>query len=151
MDNAFIRSARASLATHKIEDAARMGDEALVRKLLDDGANVEGPDDSWTSPLWCACRSVDEDTVERYLGVIRLLIERGARVDGREGWGGAPLFQACQGFDMPENAVAIAAVLIDAGADVNQATTLAFADKLVSGSMAGRQTGRTRSSRQVGR
>ena len=96
-----------------------MGDEALVRKLLDDGANVEGPDDSWTSPLWCACRSVDDDTVERYLGVIRLLIERGARVDGREGWGGAPLFQACQGFDMPENAIEIAAVLIDAGADVN--------------------------------
>ena len=84
MDHA-LRSARASLATHKIEDAARMGDEALVRKLLDDGANVEGPDDSWTSPLWCACRSVDDDNVERYLGVIRLLIERGARVDGREG------------------------------------------------------------------
>ena len=114
-----LRNARAALATHKIEDAARMGDEALVRKLLDDGANVEGRDDSWVSPLWAACRSVDDD-VERYVGVIRLLIERGARVDvGREGWGGTPLFSSCQGFEMPENAVEIAAVLIDAGADVN--------------------------------
>ena len=66
-----LRNARAALATHKIEDAARMGDEALVRKLLDDGANVEGPDDSWTTPLWWACR-VGYDDVERYLGVIRL-------------------------------------------------------------------------------
>ena len=110
---------QAAIATEQLAEAAKSGDEALVRKLLDDGANVEGPDDSWTSPLWCACRSVDDDNVERYLGVIRLLIERGARVDGREGWGGAPLFQACQGFDMPENALEIAAALIDAGADVN--------------------------------
>ena len=69
-----------SVATEQIEDAAKDGDLALVRKLLDDGANVEGPDDSWTTPLWWACR-VGYDDVERYLGVIRLLMERGARVD----------------------------------------------------------------------
>ena len=61
-----------SVATEQIEDAAKDGDLALVRKLLDEGANLEGPDDSWTTPLWWACR-VGYDDVERYLGVIRLL------------------------------------------------------------------------------
>ena len=75
---------QAACATEQIEDAAKDGDLALVRKLLDDGANVEGPDDSWTTPLFWACRKGYDD-VERYLGVIRLLMERGARVDvGRE-------------------------------------------------------------------
>ena len=40
-----------SVATEQIEDAAKDGDLALVRKLLDEGANLEGPDDSWTTPL----------------------------------------------------------------------------------------------------
>ena len=63
---------QAACATEQIEDAAKDGDLALVRKLLDDGANVEGPDDSWTTPLFWACRKGYDD-VERYLGVIRLL------------------------------------------------------------------------------
>ena len=110
---------QAAIATEQLAEAAKSGDEALVRKLLDDGANVEGLDYHWTTPLWWACRKGYDD-VERYLGVIRLLMERGARVDvGRDGIYGTPLFQSCQGFEMPENAVEIAAVLIDAGADVN--------------------------------
>ena len=66
---------QAARATEQIEDAAKDGDLALVRKLLDDGANVEGPDDSWTTPLFWACRKGYDD-VERY--VINLADDTGA-------------------------------------------------------------------------
>ena len=120
-------------ATDQICDAARMGDENLVRKLLDDGTNVHGSDDpdhdrsfSGKTPLWITCRNAKGgDMMQRYLGVVRLLIERGARVnDGgrgaeRGGVLGPPLYQVCYGFEMEHNMVEIAAALIDGGADVN--------------------------------
>lgn len=120
-------------ATDQLCDAARMGDENLVRKLLDDGTNVHGSDDpdhdrsfSGKTPLWITCRNAKGgDMMQRYLGVVRLLIERGARVnDGgrgaeRGGVLGPPLYQVCYGFEMEHNMVEIAAALIDGGADVN--------------------------------
>lgn len=120
-------------ATDQLCDAARMGDENLVRKLLDDCTNVHGSDDpdhdrsfSGKTPLWITCRNAEGgDMMQRYLGVVRLLIERGARVnDGgrgaeRGGVLGPPLYQVCYVFEMEHNMVEIAAALIDGGADVN--------------------------------
>ena len=62
-----------------LRDAARAGDVARVRALLDAGAPIDAPGRHGVTPLLLAA-------TKGHLDAVRLLIERGAAVNAREGF-----------------------------------------------------------------
>lgn len=71
--------------------AASNGQEAAVRILLDEGANIEVSDDYGNTPLILAARHGHE-------AVVRLLLEKGANIEAKDKYGSSPLISAaCMG------------------------------------------------------
>ena len=91
----------------KLIKAARKGDYATVRKLLDNGADVDYLDkDGHTSIHWAS--------VIGHTEVLRLLIERGGSVNTANIRGYTPLMAACA-----RGIRRVVAILIEHGADGN--------------------------------
>ncbi|KAH6699677.1 ankyrin repeat-containing domain protein [Leptodontidium sp. MPI-SDFR-AT-0119] len=88
--------------------AVQMGDEGMVRLLLDRGADINGAG-RIDSPLCQAARIGHE-------GIVRLLLGRGADVNRANLWGDSPLYEAAM-----MGREGIVRLLLDRGADVNGA------------------------------
>ncbi len=84
-------------------------DPAVIRALVDAGADVNGKNDYGDTPLHLAARGNEN------LAMTRALVEAGADVDGKNGYGDTPLHIAASGN---EN-LAVIRVLLYAGADVH--------------------------------
>ena len=91
-----------------LHDACQEGDIEAVRLAVDiHGRDLEQVDNYGCTPLLLGAR-------EGHVGVVSFLVERGANVDG------GVLHIVCGVFDKCESVgLAIAKVLIEAGADVN--------------------------------
>jgi ankyrin repeat protein len=86
--------------------AAFSGHEAVVRLLLDRGADVEAKaEDKWTALIWAA--------ILGHEAIVRLLLDRGADVEAKAGNGRTALtLVASLGYE------AVVRLLLDRGADV---------------------------------
>lgn len=91
----------------KLFDAAKGGDLAEIRRLLQDGADVNAKDKNGYTPLHITAATGDKDAAE-------LLITKGADVNGEGSVYMTPLGVAAM-FDRVE----VAELLIAKGADVN--------------------------------
>ncbi|MDE0039535.1 MAG: ankyrin repeat domain-containing protein [Gammaproteobacteria bacterium] len=125
------------LGTRYIWHAAGVGDVAAVARFLDDEpslVNQRGGYFDW-EPLLYACYSRLDLDGHSTLGVAGLLIERGADPDSHYMWGGQYRFTALTGafgegemgpVNQPphEYCVALAGLLLDAGADPNDGQAL---------------------------
>ncbi|KAJ0405161.1 hypothetical protein P43SY_001366 [Pythium insidiosum] len=87
--------------------AAASADAAIVRVLLELGANAHATDLRGRTPLHWAAR-------EGNAGVVRLLVERGLAVDARDGGRQTPLYAAAEAGH-----VEVMRELVDLGADVD--------------------------------
>lgn len=108
--------------------AAREGHTAMVRRLLDAGAGINGTEANEITPLLMAVSNDHAETA-------RLLIERGARLDDQDWYGRSPLWSAVnvrnlylhnQTFEHlveREPMLEIARLLLEKGADPNPRTT----------------------------
>lgn len=94
-------------------EAAAIGSTAVLKLLLDAGADVESANGEGQTALMAVARTGNVDAA-------RLLIRRGANVNAREGWGGqtALMWAAAQGHP------AMIRLLIRHGADVNARATV---------------------------
>ncbi|MEW6351608.1 MAG: ankyrin repeat domain-containing protein [Thermodesulfobacteriota bacterium] len=90
--------------------AAARGDLAAIKRLLEEGADVNGPDDSQRRALPCAA-------AKGHLMVVRLLLEKGAVLSATDQDGLTPLMNACE-----EGRFETVEFLLDKGADVNAQT-----------------------------
>ncbi len=90
--------------------AARTGDTAKIRSILDAGAAVEGRDKWGMSPLMWACRP---DRLE----AVRLLIDAGAEVNARDDRGETALMKASKNWETGE----VVGFLLEAGAAIDAA------------------------------
>ena len=125
------------LGTRDIWHAACVGDVATVARFLDEEpalVNQRGGHFDW-APLLYACYSRLDLNGHSTLGVAGLLIERGADPDSHYMWGGQYRFTALTGafgegemgpVNQPphEHCVALAGLLLDAGADPNDGQAL---------------------------
>ena len=93
----------------RVAQAAMNGDNAAVRALIDDKADVNTPLADGTTALHWVVRAGDVVTVD-------LLIRGGANVNRADRYGLTPLSIACSNAD-----AAIVRKLLDAGADMNSA------------------------------
>jgi hypothetical protein len=93
--------------TKELVEAAKKGDLAVVKMLLDKGADPKSKEkDGATSLMYAA--------VEGHLAVARLLLDKGADVNARDSAGWSPLIGATLG-----NRLAVAELLLEEGADIN--------------------------------
>jgi len=83
-----------------------VGDTALVKKLLDEGADINAKDNGFTLLMKAA--------TEGYLRTAKLLIDKKADVDARSNEGGTALIAASMG-----GYTKIVELLINAGANTN--------------------------------
>ena len=97
----------AHAAAEDLHDAARAGDIAAVRRLLERGANVNARDEYRRTPLHHAAFSGNTE-------VAALLIQKGANVNARDEYQETPLHHAAY-WGKTE----VAALLIQKGAKVN--------------------------------
>lgn len=92
-----------------VVEAAKNGDEAALRALVEEGADVNATaGDGSTALLWVSHRDLPES--------VELLIESGADVDRANDLGATPLWAAAENGGM-----AVVDLLLDAGADPNRA------------------------------
>jgi len=92
--------------------ASQAGDSLAVQKLIDQGANINEPDDSGYTPLMHAVWSGNIDTV-------KVLLNKGANVNASDKSGYTSLFWAASyGYSD------IAGLLISRGADINARDSL---------------------------
>jgi ankyrin repeat protein len=101
--------AAASVAAEKptLADAAEQRNRALIRTLLDRGADVNGAQADGTTALHWAVYNDDADTAG-------LLVRSGANVNAANRYGVPPLFLACTNGNAD-----LVKLLLDAGADAN--------------------------------
>ena len=101
--------AAASVAAEKptLADAAEQGNRALIRTLLDAGADVNAAQADGTTALHWAVYNDDAETAG-------LLVRRGANVNAANGYGVPPLSLACTNGNAD-----LVKLLLDAGADAN--------------------------------
>ena len=125
------------LGTRDIWHAACVGDVAAVARYLDGDpalVNQRGGYFDW-APLLYACYSRLDLDGHSTLGVAGLLVERGADPDSHYMWGGQYRFTALTGafgegemgpVNQPphEHCIALAGLLLDAGADPNDGQAL---------------------------
>eukprot|EP00982_Pelagococcus_subviridis_P015521 31407-Pelagococcus_subviridis.AAC.5 len=91
-----------------LHKAASNGHEAVVRALIEAGADVNKANDNGTTPLFIAAQKGHE-------AVVKALMEAGAVVNKADNHGGTPLHgTARNGHE------AVVKALVDAGADVNK-------------------------------
>ena len=105
--NPNIRNSDYMRCTPLMSVALRPG---AARLLIRAGARVNDTNESWRTPLSCACISSPPETLQ-------LLIDAGATVDPRDAAGRTPLMR-CARVNTPE----VVRVLVEAGADVNART-----------------------------
>jgi hypothetical protein len=89
-------------------------DAAIVRLLLDQGANIESRDEEGATPLMVAAEHGQS-------GVVRALLEKGADVEARDKYGFTALIGAaceCAVIDMPETLESMR-LLLGKGANIN--------------------------------
>ncbi|HTY23893.1 MAG TPA: ankyrin repeat domain-containing protein, partial [Desulfomonilaceae bacterium] len=91
----------------QITQAAKSGDLALVKTLVEKGANVNAKGVNGRTPLMCA-------TLEGHPKIVRLLINRGADINARDQNGETPLMQAADQCDLD-----MLHLLLDKGANVD--------------------------------
>lgn len=106
VDSVYLGRKEAELLGH-----VNNGNVRVVKDFLNKGGNVNLQDEPGMTPLHHA---VSSDWKESHLGMIKLLIERGANVNAIDDTHHTPLHMASN--------VAVAGLLIDAGADVNAKT-----------------------------
>jgi hypothetical protein len=87
---------------------------ALVKALVDSGANVNVSDVSGATPLILAASRGQRD-------VVRYLVEQGANVNARDKAGNTPLSCVAAWHDLMPDDTAIVNSLLDRGADINGA------------------------------
>jgi len=90
--------------------------EAIVKVLLDNGANVNVADDAGTTALHLACSYT-------YVKTIRRLVGRGADLEAKDSAGRTPLIEAAD-YDTDEaedEKVIVVKLLLDRGAEVSAA------------------------------
>ncbi len=105
----LIAAAGAAEAAADVANAAEAGDGALVRSLLETGADVNVPQPDGTAALHWAAYHNDTDTAA-------LLVGAGADVNARNRYGTPPLSLACTNGN-----AALVKLLLAAGADANAA------------------------------
>ena len=85
---ALLLALAAPLKAAPIHDAAKKGDVAEIRRLLDEGGDVNAENDDGSTPLSVAIRYANGYDIAS----IKLLLERGADVNGRDKEGGTALW-----------------------------------------------------------
>ena len=91
----------------QLADAVKAGDQAAVRQLLEQHANVNAPQADGSTALFSAVHRDDLATTD-------LLLRAGAKVNITNGYGVTPLWLACRNGN-----AAIIEKLLSAGADAN--------------------------------
>jgi hypothetical protein len=94
-------------ATTRLTDAARNGDRALVRTLLDKGAEVNAREQDGMTPLHWA-------TLNNHADIVRMLLNSGANVKETDRYGFTALHNA-----MSRGHSDLVGILLDKGAEVN--------------------------------
>jgi ankyrin repeat protein len=89
----------------ELENACIDGDLEEVKRLLDDGVDVNSKNNVGSTPLYLACTF-------RHANVVKILIDRGANVNINTKNGRTPFQQACENND-----ATVVKLLIDGGAD----------------------------------
>lgn len=100
-----------NLLLEKASDAIKKNDFDELKKLIDQGMDINFFDNKNQSLLWCACQQGNVDAV-------KWLIEHGADVNIRINDGFTPLVLAAQ------TNIEIVQLLLEAGADVNAGNEL---------------------------
>lgn len=99
-------------ATTALQQAARLGNNEAVKRLLEHGADVNLSDANRQTALHKAVEG-------GHLAVVQTLLAHGAAIDLPDGNGYTPLFYTCSKNDKLE----IAKVLVEYGADINYKTS----------------------------
>ena len=86
--------------------AAAEGQQVVVHRLLENGAEVESKDEYKRTPLWIAAAHGREAVVE-------LLLQKGAEVESKDKWGQIPLWIAAENGQK-----AVVELLLQKGAEV---------------------------------
>jgi hypothetical protein len=86
--------------------------EAIVKDLINQGAQVDLPDAEGTSPL-------HEAAYFGYLPLVELLLDNKADINRQDKKGQTPLFRAVQGTSTKDRNVDVVQFLISAGAECN--------------------------------
>ncbi len=95
------------------EYGPREGDWEAVKRLLDQGADINKAMDDGTTPLYIA-------SYKGHVEVVRFLAERGADINKADNGGWSPLLIASQ-----NGHAEVVSILVDGGADINKATNSA--------------------------
>ena len=90
------------------EYGPREGDWEAVKRLLDQGADINKAMDDGTTPLYIA-------SYKGHVEVVRFLAERGADINKADNGGWSPLLIASQ-----NGHAEVVSILVDGGADINQ-------------------------------
>lgn len=106
---------------HRGEEQAGEGGEvsgeAIVRILVDKGANVHLMNSLGVTPLHCAAGN-------GYTEMVKILLENGAEIDAKDSRGCTPLFWAAEGSSRyrylgNEGRIAVLRLLLEKGADIH--------------------------------
>ncbi len=103
----FVVILAAPAAAAPLHDAARVGDEAAVEQLIEDGAELEAFDKDGETPLTSSALAGRQEILE-------LLIDRGAKINGRNEGGFTALHAAAYVGNKT-----IVEFLLDRGADID--------------------------------